>query len=174
MNTYGNTTGSIRNLADRDARMLNKIETEINNLVSRIKTLQRATTHIDTTNLNLIVNNRLSLVIKNILNQYDIGHFERRKWCGLKRFTIITFNNIIPRIISIASHESHPVPLEHIVSNAIDIKSPHSHHTRSGTGTGTGNKTGSSNDNRNIDDKHDYLNPANKAQARKLRGFYNP
>lgn len=153
---------------NQDARILNQIETEINNLVSRVKSLGIGNGFIDTTNYNLVINRRISLIVKSILNQYDIGHFERNKWCGIRKYTVIKFDKIIPRIISKPPRDV-STPLEQIISNAINIKIPHKN-TNTNTNT---NANSTSNTPSNDTYKHDYLNPANKAQARKLRGIYN-
>jgi hypothetical protein len=145
---FGYTT----NITNRDSRILNKIETEINNLVSRNQALGKG--FIDTTHYTLVINRQLSLIVKNILNQYDIGHFERKKWCGIRKYTVITFDKILPRIIS-NPHRDCLTPLEQMVSNAINIQIPNTNMPTNDTY------------------KHDYLNPGNKAQARRLRGFYN-
>ena len=151
---FGYISNYSTKLPNKDIKILNQIETEINNLVSRVQLLKLG--YIDTTHLNLVINRRLSLIVKNILNHYDIGHFERAKWCGLRKYTVITFDKILPRIIS-----NPPIdfssPLEQLVSNAINIKIPSTNSIPPSKDTY----------------KHDYLNPDNKAQARKLRGIYN-
>lgn len=108
-------------ITNQDVRILNKIEREINSLVSRNQSLGQE--FIDTTHYNFLINLKLSLIVKNTLNQYDIGHFERTKWCGLRKYTLITFDKIIPRIISNSYRDVSP-PLEKILSNAINIKTP--------------------------------------------------
>ena len=140
---------------NRDVRILNQIEKEINNLVSRVHLLGHG--YIDTTDFTLVINQKLSLIVKSILNQYDIGYFEQNKWCGIRKYTMITFDKIIPRIISRPPRDL-AIPIDKILSNAINIKIPNI------------NKT---NMDPNDTYRHDYLNPANKAQARKLRGIYN-
>lgn len=158
-----NTINSIK-INNHDVRILNQIETEINNLVSRIKSLKIRNSVIDTTNYNFVINKQLSLIVKSILNQYDIGHFEHNKWCGIRKYTVITFDKIIPKIIS-KSHQDVSTPLDQIISNAINIKLPYKNTFA--------NTNSASNTLSNDTYKHDYLNPANKAQARKLRGIYN-
>ena len=164
--TTSNSSKSVvsTKINNQDARILNQIETEINNLVSRVKLLGIRNGFIDTTHYNLVINRRISLIVKSILNQYDIGHFERNKWCGIRKYTVIKFDKIIPRIISKPPRDV-STPLEQIVSNAINIKIPHKN-------TNT-NANSTSNTPSNDTYKHDYLNPDNKAQARKLRGIYN-
>lgn len=152
------TAANSNKLTAQDARLLNRIENEINNQISRMQTHREG--YIDTTHLDLVINQHLSLIVKNILNQYDIGHFERKKWCGFRKYTIITFDKIIPRIISRPSRDRYfNTPIEQLVSNAVNIKIPITNNS----------------DVKSVNDtyKHDYLNPANKAQARRLRGFYN-
>jgi hypothetical protein len=152
-NTTNTTNTTITtNITNQDARILNQIETEINNLVSRNKSLGQG--FLDTTHYTLVIDRKLSLIVKNILNQYDIGHFERKKWCGIRKYTIITFDKILPRIIS-NPNRNFLTPLEQMVSNAINIKIP--------------NASMPTNDTY----KHNYLHPENKAQSRKLRGIYN-
>ena len=90
-------------------------------MVSRNQSLGQG--FIDTTHYNFVINRKLSLIVKNTLNQYDISHFERTKWCGLRKYTLITFDKLIPRIIS-NSYRDVSTPLEKIVSNAINIKTP--------------------------------------------------
>jgi len=148
---FGYVYDNSNKMTKQDARILNQIEMEINNLVFKNKSLRSG--FIDTTYYKLVINCHLSLVVKNILNQYDIGFYTREKWCGIRKYTLITFDKIIPRIISIPPRNN-STPIEHIVSNAIDIRDP--------------NTNLSSNTSR-----HDYLNPENKAQSRKLRGIYN-
>lgn len=146
-----------------DSKILNQIETEINTLTARVQGQSQAMVYgfIDTTNLHLSVNRRLSMIVKNILNQYDIGHFEKSIWCGLRKSTLITFEKIIPRIISKPSRNN-STPLEHLISNAISISENISPNART-------DKSSPEYDTY----RHDYLNPANKAQARRLRGIYN-
>jgi hypothetical protein len=157
---FGYTANNKSNITNRDARILNQIETEINNLVSRNKSLGQG--FLDTTYYTLVINRQLSLIVKNILNQYDIGHFERAKWCGLRKYTIITFDKILPRIISNVNSNL-LTPLEQIISNAINIKIPNT------------NMPPNMQPNMPPKDtyKHNYLHPENKAQSRKLRGIYN-
>ena len=160
-------------ITNQDVRILNQIEKEINNLVSRVYSLGHG--YIDTTDFTLVINQKLSLLVKNILNQYDISHFERNKWCGIRKYTMIIFDKIIPRIIYEPLGDV-SIPPEHIVSNVkleqsfdvrgldanaslvINIKIPNINKTHMDP---------------NDTYRHDYLNPANKAQARKLRGIYN-
>jgi hypothetical protein len=70
---------------------------------------------------------------------------------------MITFDKIIPRIISKQPRDI-SIPIEKILSNAININIPNTSKTIM---------------NPNDTSRHDYLNPENKAQARKLRGIYN-
>lgn len=154
---FGYVLNNSNKITNQDARILNQIEMEINNLVSKNKSLGSG--FIDTTYYQLVINCHLSLQIKNILNQYDIGYYTRAKWCGIRKYTLITFDKIIPRIISIPPRNN-STPIEHILSNAIDIRNPNTNLSN--------NLKSSSNTSR-----HDYLNPENKAQARRLRGIYN-
>ena len=108
----------INNMTYQDAITLNKVENEINNLVSRIESLQSG--NINTINLDLIIQKRLSSVIKNILTQYEIRSLDKQKWCGIRKYTIIKLDKIIPRIIT-KPIRNNSTPLEHIVSNAINI-----------------------------------------------------
>ena len=65
------------------------------------------------------------------------------------------------------------MPLEHLVSNAINISNPNiAIHTNSKSHNSP--RLQKSNDVSGADTyRHDYLNPTNKAQARKLRSIYN-
>jgi hypothetical protein len=108
---------------------------------------------INITSMDFILPARLSLISKSILNQYDISHFDRSYWCGIKKYTIIKLDKVISRII--ASHQNRNTgdrmynsnkPLEHIISNSIDIKSSKK----------TSTSYNYSKSQNNID-KHDYL-----------------
>jgi hypothetical protein len=153
---FGCVVSDQSKIKNQDTKILNRIETEINNLTSRLKLLQQG--YLDTTHLNFVINRHLSQIVKKTLNQYDIGHFEKTKWCGLRKYTIITFDKIIPRIIS-KTPKDISKPLEQLVSNAININIQN-------TNNGQINNT-------NNTYRHDYLNPENKAHARRLRGIYN-
>jgi len=152
---FGYVLDNSNKMSSGDARVLSQIEMEINNLVSRNKSLGQG--FIDTAYYQLRINSHLSTVIKNILNQYEIGHYARCRWCGIRKYTLLTFDKIIPRIMSIPPRNN-STPIEHIVSNAITIRNSNATLVSS-------SKSNTS--------RHDYLNPENKAQARKLRGIYN-
>lgn len=177
-----NDNSKTNKITRQDIRILNLIETEINNQIIRVlgqaqgqiqnQYLSIGNGFIDTTNLHLVINRRLSLPVKNILNQYDIGHFEKSIWCGLRKSTRITFDKIIPRIISTSSRNN-SMPLEHLISNAINI-------SNSNIAIHTNSKSPNSPRLQKLTDesgadtyRHDYLNPTNKAQSRKLRSIYN-
>jgi hypothetical protein len=112
--TFGYSSNN--SITNQDSRILNHIETELNNLVSNIKLfLPNNNLHLD-----LVINNHISLVVKNILIQYDIVYVELQKWCGLRKYTVIKFDKIIPRIIARPLRDN-STPLDQIVSNAINI-----------------------------------------------------
>ena len=146
---FGYILNNSNKMTSQDARILNQIEIEINNLVSRNKSLSHG--FIDNTYYQLVINCHLSEIVKNILNQYNVGYYTKAKWCGMRKSTLITFDKIISRIISIPSRYNFK-PIEHIVSNAIDIKLS---------------------SNTNYNSRHDYLISKNKSQARRLKGIYN-
>ena len=150
---FGYVFDNSNKMSSHDTIVLNQIEMEINNLVSGNKSLRQG--FIDTKDYQFVLNCHLTPIVENILNQYEIGHYSRRKWCGIRKYTLLSFDKIIPRILSIPSRNN-ATPIEHIVSNAITISNP--------------NVKTSSNSNTF---RHDYLNPENKAQSRKLRGIYN-
>ena len=75
-------------ITNKDTKILKNIENEINNLVSRIKLLRPG---LDKPQLQLVINQHLSLIAKNILNQYDIDNIDKTKWCGIRKYTVIDF-----------------------------------------------------------------------------------
>lgn len=149
-------------LKPADARVLNKIEIGINDMITKTRANypNNINAYIDITNLDMIITGRISLVVKNVLNQYDIGHFERSKWCRLRKYTCIKLDKLIPRVINNSDRvPSFAIPIEQIVSNAIDILKPS---TKSSPCTPKRNSNGDAY-------KHDYLNSVNKGEYRRAR-----
>lgn len=159
-------------IKEQDKKALQNIEGAINRLMSDYYARDYLPKHlrekVDISNMDFILPYGISLTVKSILNQYDIAHFNRRVWCGFRKNTVIKLDKIIARIL--ASHNNlsrTSQPIQNIVSNCIDIisTSPGGYQSKS---LSKGSSSISSDTY-----KHDYLNPANKAQARKLRGKYN-
>lgn len=113
-----------RNIQTRDARILYKIEKEINNMTTKVRAI--GINHTNANDLVLKVPGKLNLIIQSILNQYDIEHFEHSKWCGCRKITYLKIDKLIFRIINNSDriHVANPLPIDHIISNAIDIQQP--------------------------------------------------
>jgi hypothetical protein len=111
-------------LNTRDIRILSKIENDINNMTTKVHAI--GISNIDTNNLVLIYPIKISLIVKSILNQYDIGYSEYSKWCGLRKITYIKIDKLIYRIINNSDRIQliNSKPIDYIVSNAIDIRHP--------------------------------------------------
>ena len=161
------------NLKNKEKNHLKTIEHAINVYISDYYASEYSKNNnrsINITNLDFILSARLTLKCKNILNQYDIGHFDKYKWCGITKYTIIKLDKVVGRIL--ASHQnrnsdkSYNKPIEQIISNSIDIIPSKLLHA-SGTPKDIYRDTSSDTY------RHDYLNPANKAQSRKLHRIFN-
>ena len=161
-------------IREKDKKALQKIEVAINCLMSDHYARDYMPKHlresIDTRSMDFILPYGISLIVKSILNQYDIAHFDKHVWCGFRKQTIIKIDKIIARILASHNNLPQPPPIQNIVSNSIDIipsgNSSKGYQSKSlSLGTTLTSKADTY--------KHDYLNLANKAQARKLRGAYN-
>ncbi len=110
------------NIQPRDARILTKIETDINNMTTKVRAI--GITHVDINDLVFKYPGKQNLIVKCILNQYDIECIEYSKWCGLRKITHIKPDKLIYRIINNSDRIQlvNSKPINHIVSNAIDIQ----------------------------------------------------
>ena len=148
------------NLVKKDKIILQKIENAINSILNSLsssisseisQSSKLLTKQIDFSNYVYIINSKLSLVVKHILNQNNILHFQRTKWCGCKIYNVICFENLLStysRMPKIKSGDRN-------ISNNVDIPNSNS-------------------ENQKINSyKHDMLNPTNKAAARRMHGIYH-
>jgi len=122
--TFGYGTITSMKIPNRDLIFLEIVEKEINKLVSRIQTPRIGENgYLETTNLTFEIYQKPSLIVKSILNQFEINYYERKKWCGLKRYTILVFDRIIPKLIYKYKYSrDNSLPLEKIISNPIHIR----------------------------------------------------
>ena len=98
-----------------------------------------------------------------ILYNNNIDYKENRRCCGLFTFTICSIENVVNKLIEYRQQLQQlqkEQPIQTILSNSITIKT-----------IKTLNESINTNELNSF--RHDYLNPANKSQARKLRGIYN-
>jgi len=164
---FNNTNYTINIIKEKDKKALQNIEGAINRLMSEHYARDYMPKHlrenIDTINMDFSLPYGISLIVKSILNQYDIAHFDKSVWCGLKKNTIVKLDKIIIRILASHNNLSQPLPIQNIVSNSIDII-PNSNSRIGYQSKSINTSIRSSSDTY----KYNYLNTANKSQARKI------
>ena len=99
------------NIDKKDWDILDKIENIINKL-SKMDITKQNQNRI----FNCKISGKVSGIVQNILKQYDIDIDIKKKYCGLKKYTLIKLNKFINNYTYISNNEIKPIS-----SKPIDI-----------------------------------------------------
>jgi len=101
------------NIDKKDWVILDKIENIINRL-SKMDIVRQ--NQYQNQIFNVKIFGKVSGIVQNILRQYDIDMDIKKKYCGLKKYTLIKLNRFINNYIYISNNEIKPIS-----SKPIDI-----------------------------------------------------
>lgn len=120
---------NIKDLSNKDIKDLKYIEKSINDILKCIKNptnfhnynsgiTNSGKTKITTSTINdfqydLCINHKMSIVAKNILRQYDIAVFQKRKYCGLKTISLIKIDGFLynyNKVLNNSNIDNNPDP----------------------------------------------------------------